>query len=1118
MRTRDVGKFGFLFVLSAGTAPVVVSCGAPSSTFSDAGPPGPLTTISGDASLGTQGSACTPKTCESAGYTCGWNGDGCGGIILCGESADGGATTLATSADAGVPAGAGSCPAPEFCGGGGYSRCGTTASATDAALADGAAGSPCVPRTCEGLGYDCGWAADGCGGLLLCGSGSDGGATTLATSLDAGVSASAGSCTAPEFCGGGGPNVCGGNTATAADGATIVPSCTPQTCTSQNFNCGLATDGCGNPLPASCGSCTAPEYCGGGGPNVCGGSTGYGADGGTLTPCIPKTCGELGFNCGPQGDGCGNLIPSCGTCTLPAFCGGGGAGVCGGSVYTAPDGGTVNLCTPTNSCASLNFTCGQADDGCGNVLQCGTCTLPDTCGGGGVPGQCGRTCAGDAGLCQAQQVCDSGTPTTITGTVLAGLSAFLNPNAPTKVPFPPDPVPNVLVYIPNSPVAAFTAGAACRQCGADVSGSPLVSTYTNFDGTFTLAGVPTPASSTIPLVIQLGRWRRQFTIATPTACATTAVSPVGGTVGVLNLPSNHTEGDIPLTAVSTGNVDALECVLLKMGVDQAEFTSNTPPGGAAAGRINIYAGGPGNNGGDPGASVAGANPETSLMGATGTYMNYDQILFPCWGAPATKSATELANLVTYANNGGHFFATHYSYSWLINNGEFNTVANWDLGTGEDEDNPGTVTWDLNVSTAVPVVAPPFYSGIFYQWLNYLCLLSNDPATCAVPNTTAFAASATNPPEVAISSPRFDVDSVANGSIEWIGGTDQTQFEGTLRDGGPDPNPAFGKSLVEHFTFNTPVGATSQCGHAIYSDFHVANVSNANGKVFPAECTANSFTAQEKILEYMLFDLASCVTPPTTNCTPITCSQQNLQCGVTSDGCGDTINCGSCPTGETCGGGGTPGVCGAPDGGACVPETCSQLGYNCGPAGNGCGNLIPGGCGTCPSGQTCGGGGTPGVCGAPDGGSCVPQTCASQNITCGPAGDGCGNLIATCGSCPEGQVCGGSAPGQCGIPDGGEECTPETCASQGISCGPAGDGCGNLIASCGTCPSGQTCGGGGQPGQCGSACVPLTCAELGYNCGPAGNGCGGQLQCGTCEAPATCGGGGQPSVCGTAGPR
>jgi hypothetical protein len=1088
MHTREVGRSICLFLLTGFGGLVAASCGSANPSLGDQ--------TEADASLmndaqffsasdGSVAAHCAPKTCKSQGYTCGENGDGCGGAIDCG-----------------------SCTAPEFCGGGGYSACGTMAGKSG----DGGAAPPCTPATCEELGFDCGWASDGCEGVVLCGAGQDGGPTTLASAVDSGANQSAAACPVPGYCGGGGPNKCGGNTSLAPDGAPIVPPCTPKSCADQGFNCGLATDGCANPLSSSCGTCTAPEYCGGAGPNKCGGSTGYGVDGGTVTPCVPKSCTTLGFDCGPQGDGCGNLISSCGTCQLPAYCGGGGPGVCGGSVYVAPDGGTVNLCHPT-TCAAQNFSCGQADDGCGTLLQCGSCTSPQTCGGGGIPGKCGSTCVGDGGLCQYQQVCDSGSATTITGRVEAGISAFLNPNANANPqPFPPDPVPNVLVYVPNSPVSAFTPGASCRQCGADVSGSPLVSTYTNFDGTFTLSGVPTPPGSTIPLVIQLGRWRRQFTITTPVACTTSAVAPVGGTAGVLNLPRNHAEGNIPLTAVSTGNVDALECVLLKMGVDQAEFTSNTPPNGTTLGRVHVYSGSPASNGGSPGATVANANQETSLMANGGTYMNYDQILFPCWGGPAVKTNNELANLVTYADQGGHFFSTHYSYSWLVGNGEFNTVANWDLGPkgSEDEDNPGNGPWTLNVSVAPPVVAAPLHSGIFYKWLNYVCALSNSSGTCTPANPYNTNAPP-GTPQVSIGNPRFDADSVANGSVDWIDGKDQTATENGKA------NPAYGLSLVEHFTFNTPVTATTQCGHAIYSDFHVSNVSNASGVTFPGECTTNEFSAQEKVLEYMLFDLASCVEPPASNCSPRTCAEQGLTCGPTSDGCGNALDCGSCPTGETCGGGGTAGVCGAPDGGACVPQTCAQQHLSCGPAGDGCGNLLTNGCGTCPTGQTCGGGGTPGTCGVPEGGSCAPQSCAAQHIDCGPAGDGCGNLIAGgCGTCPAGQTCGGGGtPGVCATPDG-SACVPETCSQQHVSCGPAGDGCGNLIVGgCGNCTSDQTCGGGGTPGVCGGgACTPFTCARLGYDCGPAGDGCGGLLDCGQCQAPQTCGGAGVAGVCGS----
>ena len=142
-------------------------------------------------------------------------------------------------------------------------------------------------------------------------------------------------------------------------------------------------------------------------------------------------------------------------------------------------------------------------------------------------------------------------------------------------------------------------------------------------------------------------------------------------IGNLVMPQTQAQGDIPLTAISTGSVDSLECVLLKMGIDQSEFT--TPANG---GRVHMYEGN--------GASLTGGTPaETTLMANGGSYMNYDQILFPCWGVDPTpngssnvKTAAELGNLVTYANAGGHFFATHYSFAWEYQNAPFNTVVKW----------------------------------------------------------------------------------------------------------------------------------------------------------------------------------------------------------------------------------------------------------------------------------------------------------------------------------------------------------------------------------------------------------------------------------------------------------
>ncbi|WP_407755796.1 hypothetical protein [Archangium sp.] len=62
--------------------------------------------------------------------------------------------------------------------------------------------------------------------------------------------------------------------------------------------------------------------------------------------------------------------------------------------------------------------------------------------------------------------------------------------------------------------------------------------------------------------------------------------------------------------------------------------------------------------------------------------------------------------------------------------------------------------------------------------------------------------------------------------------------------------------------------------------------------------------------------------------------------------------------------------------------------------NGCAEPLD--CGTCTAPQTCGGGGTPNVCG------CTPTTCAASGASCGVIPDGCGGTI-DCGPC--GPQCG-----------------------------------------------------------------------------------------------------------------
>ena len=93
-----------------------------------------------------------------------------------------------------------------------------------------------------------------------------------------------------------------------------------------------------------------------------------------------------------------------------------------------------------------------------------------------------------------------------------------------------DPLPNVTVYIPTTSVDPFTPGVSCPVVGAPPSGSPLVGTETDVHGNFTLLDVP--VGSNIPLVIVSGRWRRQLTIPSTTACVNT---PMPSSFAVMTL-------------------------------------------------------------------------------------------------------------------------------------------------------------------------------------------------------------------------------------------------------------------------------------------------------------------------------------------------------------------------------------------------------------------------------------------------------------------------------------------------------------------------------------------------------------------------------------------------------
>ena len=450
------------------------------------------------------------------------------------------------------------------------------------------------------------------------------------------------------------------------------------------------------------------------------------------------------------------------------------------------------------------------------------------------------------GLQCAQVTCANGATTTLIGSVY-------DPSGQV-------PLYNAVVYVPNGEVKPFTQGVTCDRCGSTTTGDPLVTALTKATGSYTLQNVP--AGTSFPLVMQIGKWRRQVTIPAIPACTTTTLSDVNQQ----RLPRNRSEGDIPQLAIATGSADPFECLLLKMGLDPLEFSR--PENG---GRIHMYVTPQGN---PPPLQLSdgGSPPAANLWSDAGTLAQYDVVLLPCEGSEYRKPDAGIQNLVDYTTAGGRLFVTHYSYVWTAFNPPFNQVANWvpDPAQNHNPTAPG-VPFPATVDTSFP-------KGVAFQdWLSNVGALSNGMLN--------------------INDSRDDVGPVnLDAGTRWVYG--------------PNPNNSVTPVTTQHLTWNTPVfpppqadgDAGVQCGRVVFSDFHVTaqGLADSQGK-FPSSCKAGAMSAQEKALVFMLFDVSSCVQDD--HKPPSVCPGLGQTCSTTQACCSGLTCLGQslapCVAGEPC---------------------------------------------------------------------------------------------------------------------------------------------------------------------------------------------------------------------------
>ena len=393
------------------------------------------------------------------------------------------------------------------------------------------------------------------------------------------------------------------------------------------------------------------------------------------------------------------------------------------------------------------------------------------------------------------------------------------------------PLYNAVVFVPKDasgavpPITPGITPGVCNTCDVSIGGF-VAATTTDSRGHFSLSNVP--AGANIPIVVQMGKWRRkaQF-VPSVAACKDTPVS-----ADMTRLPKSQAEGDMPQMALLTGGCDDLGCFMSSIGIDPSEFS---PPGGG--GRLDVYIGGDASSQGGPSApTLSGGRTGTAvdcsssacpLWSSKSNLEKYDIVILACECGENQANKPDKTPLHDWLAEGGKAFATHYHYTWFKDGPpDFQGVANF------------TSMSDVTAVNGPFKTDVSFPKGAALQdWLGSQSLLNSD---LSVP---------LNPPDV-----KTSMTTVNSPSLRWI-------YDTTT-------------SNVKYMSFLTPIGGVSgggdasaaggdagaqYCGKAVFTDIHTSGGPSGN---IPGDCTTMNLTPQQYALEFLFFDLSSCVQPDT----------------------------------------------------------------------------------------------------------------------------------------------------------------------------------------------------------------------------------------------------------------
>jgi hypothetical protein len=429
-----------------------------------------------------------------------------------------------------------------------------------------------------------------------------------------------------------------------------------------------------------------------------------------------------------------------------------------------------------------------------------------------------------------------------------------------------NPIYGAVVYIPNNldGLTALAQGPG-NSCGTCVTpqGSPLAGAVTGPDGSFTIKKAPVGVK--VPLVVQVGKWRRMTYVAVSNACAGNALTDVNAT----RLPRAQTDGDkasLPKIAIGVGDADRLQCLFVRMGLDPHEFTN---PDGAGA--INLYNLPAALNSSSSyrGSYASGYNggaqyPDAgALWNDISQLAKYDMLLLACGGnqsvtdpsktSPNPISDAAKANMVNYLAHGGRVFGEHYHWAWIksFSTGTKPTDLPIPSPLGVD-----VATWipysSDNVNASTPaLVETSFPKGKdFAQWL------------LTVGASTTLGTFTFDPADASTKPSAKDEIATTPSARRWI-----YQPESADKPSGAAANThylSFNVSSTGQVIDRLDTTSTNLCGRFVYTGLHVSTAASGahaidSKEAFPTQCQPGDLSSYEKAIEFMMFDLSSCLT-------------------------------------------------------------------------------------------------------------------------------------------------------------------------------------------------------------------------------------------------------------------